>query len=139
MVHHLMNDDAYIHKNYKKRLYAVKFGSWLSLGFTPDGEEIKSKTKPYSVSLLQEYTNSHKIVYSSTDLELITEMERMTYVKTPKGDISYRTLTPKGGKRGADHFTSAMLCAAVTYFLMIDGRLFKLLRPKLASARWVRG
>ena len=98
-----------------------------------------SKTKPYSVSLLQEYTNSHKFIYSSTDLELITEMERMTYTKTPTGEVVYRTLTPKGGKRGADHFTSAMLCAAVTYYLMIDGRLFIPIKPKLVSSRWVRG
>jgi hypothetical protein len=139
LVHHLMNDEAYLHKNFKKRMYSVKFGSWLELGETPDGEVIKSKTKPFSVSLLQEYSNSHKIIYSSTDMELITEMERMTYTKTPKGDIVYRTLTPKGGSRGEDHFTAALLCAAVTYYLMIDGRLFSTQQPRLASSRWVRG
>jgi hypothetical protein len=139
LVHHLQNDDEYLHKNYKKRLYSVKFGQWLTLGTTPDGEEIRSKTKPYSVSILQEYTNSHKIIYTSTDLDLITEMERMTYSKTPTGEIVYRTLTPKGGKRGADHFTSAMLCASLTYALMVEGRLFSQKKPKLAGSRWVRG
>lgn len=139
LIHHLLNDEIYAHKNYKKRLYSVKFGSWLSLGQTLDGEEIKSKTKPYSVSLLQEYTNSGKFVYSSTDLEFITELERMTYTKTPTGEIVYRTLTPKGGKRGADHFTAAALCAAVSYFLLIDGRLFTKSTPKLVGSRWTRG
>lgn len=139
LYHHLVNDEKYLHKNYKKRINPVKFGAWLKLGETVDGEEIKQKIKPYSVSLLQEYSNSHKIIYSSTDLELVIEMERMTYTKTPKGDITYRTLTPKGGKRGEDHFTSAMLCAAVTYALMIEGKLFSMSRPTLAGARWVRG
>ncbi len=139
LVQHLLHDDDYVHKKYDKRLFPVKFGAWLSLGHTPDGEEIKTKTKPYSVSLLQEYSNSHKITYTSTDLEMITEMERMTYTKTPTGEVVYRTLTQKGGKRGADHFTAALLCATITYFLMIDGRLFTQKRPTLASSRWVRG
>ncbi len=139
LVHHLMNDDAFIHKNYKKRMYSVKFGSWLELGESPDGEIIKSKTKPFSVSLLQEYSNSHKIVYSSTDMELITEMERMTYTKTPTGDVVYRTLTPRGGKRGEDHFTAALLCGTLTYYMMVDGRLFSKPQVKLATARWVKG
>jgi hypothetical protein len=139
LVHHLLNDEAYLHKNYKKRLYPVKFGSWLELGESPDGEVIKSKTKPFSVSLLQEYSNSHKIIYSTTDMELITEMERMTYTKTPTGDVVYRTLTSRGGKRGEDHFTAALLCGALTYYIMIDGRLFSKQEVKLASARWVRG
>lgn len=139
LVHHLMNDDAFIHKNYKKRMYSVKFGSWLELGESPDGEIIKSKTKPFSVSLLQEYSNSHKIIYSSTDMELITEMERMTYTKTPTGDVVYRTLTPRGGKRGEDHFTAALLCGTLTYYMMVDGRLFSKPEVKLATARWARG
>lgn len=139
LVHHMVNDDAFIHKNYKKRLNDVRFGAWLTLGETPDKEEIKVKTKPYSVSILQEYTNAHKVVYTSTDMELITELERMTYTKTQSGDIVYRTLTPRGGKRGADHFTSALLCAVITYFLNTDTRLFKPTKPKLVFSRWVRG
>jgi hypothetical protein len=137
LTQHLLADEIYLHKNYQKRLVPVSFGSWLSLGENLDGEEIKVKTKPYSVSLLQEYSNTHKIVYASTDMELITEMERMTYTKTPTGEIVYRTLTPKGGKRGDDHNTSAMLCATMAYFMLIDGRLFSKQSKPLARSRWV--
>lgn len=137
MIQHLLEDDCYVHKNYKKRINPVKFGAWLVLGITSDDEEIKVKTKPYATSLLQEYTNAHKLVYSSTDLEMVTELERMTYTKNPRGDIVYRTLTPRGGKRGADHFTAAMLCAALSYYMLIEGKLLKHNKPRLASSRWV--
>jgi len=134
---HLTEDEKFIHKDFKRRLIPVQFGSWLSLGQNVDGEELKVKTKPYSVTLLQEYSNSHKIVYSYTDTELITELERMTYTKTPTGDVVYKTLTPKGGKRGDDHNTSAMLCATLAYVLLIDGRLANKAQKPLAFSRWV--
>jgi len=134
---HLVGDDEYAHKNYKNRMFPVKFGSWISLGEDDDGEEIKIKTKPYSVTLLQEYTNTHKIIYSSTDLELITELERMTYTKSPTGEVVYRTLTPKGGKRGEDHNTAAMLCATISYWMQMDASLWKQETPILARSRWV--
>lgn len=131
--------DEYIHKNYEKRMYPVEFSGWLEIGMTQDGEVIKTKLKPYSVSLLQEMSNSHKIVYSTRDMELVTEMERMTYTKTTSGDISYRTMTPGGGKRGSDHNTSAMLCATLAYQIMTQGLLQTKAKPKLAFSRWVEG
>jgi hypothetical protein len=110
-------DEEYQGKNYKQRMIPIDFNSNVSLGFDADGDEIKSRTKPFSISVLQDYSNNHRIEYSSTDLELITELERMTYTKSPTGNIIYKTLTPKGGQRGADHFTAAMLCAAMAYYL----------------------
>jgi hypothetical protein len=118
LVQHLMSDDQYVHKNYTKRMIPVKFGAWLELGEDEEGNIMKVKVKPQSVTLLQEYTNSHKIIYSTTDIELITELERMTYTKTPNGEIVYRTMTPKGGKRGDDHNTAALLCATYAYFIV---------------------
>lgn len=137
LVQHLLEDEAYLHKNFIKRLLPVMFGSWLSLGETSEGEEIKTKVKPHSVTLLQQFTNSHRIVYSSTDLELVTELERMTYTKTPIGEVIYKTLTPKGGKRGEDHNTSAMLCAMIAYYMLIEGQLFSKPQKPLAKSRWV--
>lgn len=134
---HLVGDERYIHKNYKTRMMPIKFGAWISLGEDEDGEEIKIKTKPYSVTLLQEYTNNHKIEYSSTDLELITELERMTYTKSTTGEVVYRTLTPKGGKRGEDHNTAAMLCASMAYWMQMDATLWAKPTPILAKSRWV--
>jgi intein/homing endonuclease len=134
LIHHMMEDDEYRLKNYAKRLTPIDFSSSVSLGINQDGEELKSKTKPFATTVLQDYSNNHKLIYSSTDLEMIAELERMTYTKTPTGDIVYRTLTPKGGKKGEDHFTSALLCGVLAYYLTNDyinarPKTKKLLRP----------
>lgn len=137
LVQHLLEDDTYLHKNYIKRVLPVQFGAWLSLGESSDGEEIKVKVKPYSVTVLQEYTNSHKIVYSSTDVDLITELERMTYTKSTTGEVIYKTLTPRGGKRGEDHNTAAMLSAMMAYNILIVEQIFIKKRKPLARGRWI--
>jgi hypothetical protein len=132
----LQEHEEFAHKNFNKRIIPINFSSQIVLGTDSNGNEIKSKTKPFSVSVLQDYTNNHKIVYSSTDLELITELERMTYSKTVTGDIVYKTLTERGGKAGEDHFTSAMLCATMAYYLTIETLEFNHKAKKLAKARW---
>ena len=134
----LLESDDYIHKDFKKRLIPVNFSSMISLGFDSDGNELKQKTKPFSVSALQNYSYNHKIIYTSTDLELISELERMTYSKNPSGDIQYKTLTPKGGKRGEDHFTSALLCAAMAYYLENESLNINKKPIKLLKARWFK-
>jgi hypothetical protein len=138
VIQKLQDSEEFLHKDYKKRIIPINFSSQISLGFDSDGEEIKSKTKPFSVSVLQEYSNSHKFIYSSTDLELISELERMTYSKTPSGDIVYKTLTPRGGKRGDDHFTAALLCGSMAYYL--DNEYFIPARnnQKLFKSRWLK-
>jgi hypothetical protein len=114
---HLSEDNEFIHKNFKERIVNIDFSTSMVIGISSDGDEIKSKTKPFVVSILQEYSNSHKVIYSSTDLDMIAELEKMTYSKSVSGDISYRTLTDRGGKRGEDHFTSALLCGVGAYHL----------------------
>ncbi|MCX8010061.1 MAG: hypothetical protein N3A61_02815 [Ignavibacteria bacterium] len=131
----LSENIEYNHKNYKNRIFRVNFSSSISLGITADGQEVKMKTKPFAVTVLQDYTNSHKIIYSSTDMETITELERMTYTKTPTGEIVYRTLTEKGGKKGEDHFTSALLCATLGFYMNYDMKFIKHEKKKLASSR----
>lgn len=132
----LQESTDYLHKNYKDRIYPVDFSSWVSLGINQDGEENKVKLKPFFVSVLQELTVGHRVVYSSTDPEMITELERMTYTKNEKGDITYKTLTEKGGKRGDDHFTSALICAVGAYYMTTE---FTRATPKvkLLRARWI--
>jgi hypothetical protein len=136
LIQNLQNDVEYIHKNYTKRLYPVDFSAWVPIGVDADGEENKVKAKPFFVSVLQEKTNNHQIVYSSTDLDLVTELERMTYTKSADGNISYKTLTEKGGKRGDDHFTSALICGVGAYHMTTE---FVQIEPKvkLLRALWV--
>jgi hypothetical protein len=137
IVQRLQESEDFSHKNYKKRVVPINFSTSLVIGENSDGEEIKSRTKPFSVSVLQDYSNSHRIVYSSTDPEMMVELERMTYTKNPNGDIVYRTLTPLGGKRGADHFTSALLCGCLAYYLEHESFIPKRKPKKLFGARWI--
>jgi len=134
-VHHLLNDKTYLGKNYAKRLIPINFASTVSLGKDLDGNEIMAKMKPLSVSVLQEYTNNHRINYSTTDLDMVTELERMTYTKNPSGDIVYRTLTPRGGQKGEDHFTAALLCGMFAYHQNFEMSLINP-KKKLATSRW---
>jgi hypothetical protein len=115
-----MESDEFIHHGFAKRMHPIDFSTQIILGINADGEEIKVKMKPFAMSLAQEYSNSHRIHYSSTDMELIAELERTTYTKNPSGEVVYRTLTPRGGDRGEDHHTSALLCAVVANYIEKD-------------------
>jgi hypothetical protein len=137
VIQRLQEDKEFLHKDYKNRLIPIDFSSSITLGIDNEGNEIKSKTKPFSVSVLQDYTNNHKIVYTSTDLETVAELERMTYSKNINGDIVYKTLTQKGGKKGEDHFTSALLCGALAYYLTNEYILVKREKVKLAKPIWL--
>lgn len=136
-VQRLQESLDYVHKNYEKRLIPIDFSSQIILGNDINGEELKSKAKPLSVSILQDYSNNHKIIYSSTDLEMVSELERMTYTKTVTGDIVYRTVTPLGGKKGDDHFTSALLCASLAYYLNNEFTLNNARKRKLVQPSWL--
>jgi len=139
LVQNMLSHEDYAHKEYYKRMFPVDFSSSVVLGLDEDGKEIKVKTKQQSVTLLQEYSNSHKIIYSTTDMELITEMERMTYTKNPTGMITYKTLTPRGGERGDDHNTAAMLCAAMAYYMKMDHILIGPRKKPLLKSKWIMG
>jgi len=132
----LMDSKEYAHTNYKNKLIGIDFSANIILGVDTEGVEIKYQTKQLSVSVSQDYSNTHKIVYSTTDLDFVTEIERMTYTKTPTGQIVYKTLTVRGGSKGEDHFTSAFLCANIAYYLHYDYK-YKEERKKLATFSWM--
>jgi intein/homing endonuclease len=136
-VQHLIGDTDYLHKNYLKRLVPIDFSASIVLGIDQDGQEIKTKTKPFAVSVLQDYCNNHKLVFSNKDLDMITELERMTYTKTPSGDIVYKTLTARGGKRGDDHYTSALLCGVLAFYLENEFILSRQAQKKLYNPTWI--
>jgi len=137
VIQDLLELKDYIHKDYKKKIVPIDFSSSMVLGLSTEGEEIKSKTKPFTVSILQDYTNNGRIVYTTTDMETVVELERMTYTKTVSGEIAYRTLTTKGGKKGEDHFTSALLCAATSYYLMNEFSFSRRTKKKLLRSGWL--
>jgi hypothetical protein len=133
----LLESSDYAHKKYPERLIPINFSSMVVIGTDADGEELKQKTKPFSVTVLQNYTNNHRIAYSSTDIEMVSELERMTYTKTPSGEIVYKTLTPKGGQRGDDHFTAALLCGMMAYYLVNESMALQAKPVKLLTPRWL--
>lgn len=136
VIQRLQESEDFVMKNFKKRMIPINFSSTVSLGYDSDGNEIKSKTKPFSISILQDYSTNHKLIFSYTDIETVTELERMTYSKNPSGDIIYRTLTPKGGKKGDDHFTSALLCITLAYYLQNEQFTPYKKSTKMAAPRW---
>ncbi len=136
VVQALLDGQEFSHKDYHKRIFPIDFSSSIVVGIDSDGTEMKQKTKPFATSILQEYSNNHKILYSYTDLEMVAELERMTYTKTPAGEVMYRSLTVKGGKRGEDHFTAALLVAAIAYYLKNDFAMYHSTRVVLAKPGW---
>jgi hypothetical protein len=137
VIQDLLELKDYAHKDYKRKIVPIDFSASMVLGLNTEGEEIKSKTKPFTVSVLQDYTNNGRIIYTSTDMEMIVELERMTYTKTVSGEIAYRTLAVRGGKKGDDHFTSALLCAATSYYLMNEFSFARRTRKKLFRPGWL--
>jgi len=138
VVQDFLEAEEFLHKDFVKRMIPVEFGSQLILGQDNDGNDIKVRMKPFAVSLTQEYANSHRIVFSSTDYEFISELERTTYTKNPSGEIVYRTLTPKGGQRGDDHHTTALLCAMIAQYQLKDAITRQQKKPRLYTPTWLQ-
>lgn len=138
VIQDLLKGIKYQRKEYQDYLIPIKFNSTIALGTDEDGKEIKSRAKPLSVSILQEYSNKHRIAYSIKDMDLVSELERMTYIKNPTtGIISYRTLTPAGGQKGEDHFTAALLCGVLAYYLINEKLDFQAKKAKLIGTGWL--
>lgn len=136
VIQSLQTHTDYLHKNFDKRIFPVDFSSSVVIGTDADGVENKIKTKVFTVSVLQEFSNNHRIIYSSTDPEMITELERMTYTKNPNGEIVYKSMTERGGSRGEDHFTSALLCGVGAYYFTKEFSIADI-KPKLMRSSWV--
>ena len=136
-IQNLIEKPEYKGKNYTDRIIPIDFSSSTLIGRTSDGEDIKTKTKSFAVSVLQDYTNNHRIRYSTTDPDMVEELERMTFTRTPNGDIVYKTMTPRGGKRGEDHFTAALLCGVAAYYLVNEDLNLRHKKPNLIRAVWI--
>ena len=138
VIQDLLKGKQFEKKGYADYLIPIKFNSTIVLGIDENGKELKSRAKPLSVSLLQEYSNKHRVIYSTKDLDTVSELERMTYTKNPtSGIISYKTMTPAGGKKGADHFTAALLSGILAYYLMNEKLDFKAKQAKLLGTGWL--
>jgi len=136
VIQHLMTEDMYRSKNYSNRIYPVSFGGTLVVAKDNEGKDVMERVKPFSVKILQEYADLHKIIFSSTYIEMVSELERMAYTKNPNGEIVYKTLNIKGGEKAGDHVTSALLCGILAHYIKNDLKLIEK-KHSLFSARWL--
>ena len=86
---------------------------------------------------LQELTNLHTICYSSADNDVIVELERTMYSRSPSGNIIYKTLTERGGKYGDDHNVAALLSFVLSLYYKYDIHNYRRRRKKLWKSRWM--
>ena len=109
VVQHLVNDRAYDRQQLHKKVVSVDFNAALEVGYDQDGTAMKEKAKVFAMQKLQQLTNNHGIMYSSADDDVIIELERTMYTRSPSGNIIYKTLTELGGQRGNDHNVASLL------------------------------
>ena len=94
------------------------------------------------VTLLGQNVNSYgrgldnNIIFSKHDEDLIIELERTVYSRTPSGHIVYKTMTERGGKSGDDHNIAALLSFMLSHFYKYEQEGFTMQRKKLWSSRW---
>jgi len=113
VIQNLQMGEEFSDRDYKNRIIPIAFGESIVLGEI-DGKVIKQRLKIAAMEQLQNLVNNHVLIFSSTDNDTISELERMTYVKKPNGDIVFRVISSTGAIRvsGEDHFTAALLCFA---------------------------
>jgi len=138
VIQHLLVDPKFKHKSYKERLVPIQFRSMVPVGLDEDGKEIEVRAKQFGMQLLQTKVNNHEICFSWRDEELINELERATYSRTPSGELVFKTITARGGLRhGQDHNTAALLCFVLALYLREEAAMFLWRkRVKLYRPRW---
>ena len=136
-VQNLLHDERYERQRLYERLLPIDFNSNIHVGYDEDGEEMKERAKVYGMQQLQEMVNGHRLVFSSVDDDIITELERTVYSRSPSGNIIYRTMTERGGKFGDDHNVAAMLAFTLAWFEKYDSQFLRRKHKKLWASRWM--
>lgn len=136
-VQNLLHDDKYARQRLNERILPIDFNANIHVGYDQDGEEMKERAKVYGMQQLQEMINGHRLVLSSVDEDVITELERTVYSRSPSGNIIYRTMTERGGKFGDDHNVAAMLAFTLAWFEKYDSQFLRRKRKKLWQPRFV--
>lgn len=103
-------------RNFDKKIIPVNFASSVPVGIDERGKEIKQNVKELSVKSLQDIIMDRRIEFSTTDIETIDDLEKLTYTKTPSGKFIYR-MAGRSQSRQNDHFVSALLCFSYGVFV----------------------
>lgn len=114
IVHTLQNNDSYDRKYYQQVLVPVQFHSKMVVGYNTAGEEVQEYVKSVGASQLVQMIADGTIVFPEIDLELISELERITRAVNRSGQSSYFILSETGhGASNHDHQFAALICFAV--------------------------
>ena len=137
VVQNLVNDDRYTRSKLYEKVISIDFNSSIHVGYDDKGDELKERAKIFGMQRLQELTNLHTICYSSADNDVIVELERTMYSRSPSGNIIYKTLTERGGKYGDDHNVAALLSFVLSLYYKYDIHNYRRRRKKLWKSRWM--
>jgi len=129
-------DLEYKEHNYLERIYPVEFGGQMVVAAKDeDGEIVEKKDliKRVAVETVSRWTQeSIKFVFSATDDNLMSELERTKFTRNSVGEPVYKTAD--------DHQFSAMMCAIMAYQNRYGEPLLperKEVRVKLSKAHWM--
>ena len=117
---------------YMERLYPVEFGSYMTVAVDEEGTEKRDQTKRVAVETLSRWVHEHRFVFSKEDTDLMDELERTKFTRTPTGEPVYKT--------DDDHQMAAMMCAIMAYENKFGPPIViqrAEIKPRLLSARWL--
>ena len=100
----------------KTNFVPVVFQQAIVVGETVDGKEMKQVVKEIAVNYLQKMVTDGDIIFSTTDPDTISDLERFSYTKTPSGKIVYY-MSGQSKNKQDDHFVSALLCVSYALFI----------------------
>jgi len=135
VIQHLVNEKKYDHIYTK--VWSADFSANIEVGYDQDGNVLKEKAKVYATQRLQQLTNTHQIMYSSADDDVITELERTTYTRSPSGNIIYKTMGLRGGKHGDDHNVASLLAFVLASHYKYDSKLLRRRRGTLWASKFM--
>src|SRR5215204_5723213 len=129
------SDESIRRHNFKERLYPVEFGGYMPVAVTTsDGEIIEKKDliKRIAVETVSRWVQeTHKFAFSREDDNLMDELERTKFTRSPSGEPVYKT--------NDDHQFAAMMCAIMAYENKFGVPLSAPkvdIKPKLIKAKW---
>ena len=100
----------YTEHKFMDRLYPVEFGGFMLVAAQDsEGEFIEKKdnVKRVAVETVSRWVHEHRFSFSSSDDNLMEELERTKFTRTNSGEPVYRTED--------DHQFAAMMCAIMAY------------------------
>jgi len=121
-------------------LVPIDFNKTVVIGYDDADKELKVRVKRLAMQQLIQDINGHEIIMPD-DEEVISELERTISIRGASGESMYRTLTPLGSLRGADHNMVALSCFSMGWYYKTSDEFGIGKKPPLRmliSPRWMK-